>query len=419
MNRLKQEKIIVRKINFGDIYKLQKFYYTAYGFQARYRFPERWEWLYKNNPWIQEEQVNIYIAESLDKSILGHTGALNVPCKVLDNKIIISWSIDTIVLPEWRGKGIGKKLQITNQNNNELFASLSMSEANKKIKLQINGSLGPECILFIHFASFNHKNQYFSIYTKIKKVIPSFLAHLSTALLYPLVIVAFYWLRQKQKKASSENYNHVYNLKEKNAHFGREADIFWSEVRKRYNFAVERNSKYLNWRYASIPWCTFYSLEVRDKWNCILGQAIYRMTDEPEHEVGIITELMDKEADVEMLKVLVLEARDRLIKRGAKQVFIASSDTTHHKAIKKAGFLEISKNNLVYHYRKNLALFNSETSVLLTKGDQDWDQYPLARELSTLKTILILLRTEKKRIKKFITNWHQIVVLAINKNQRQ
>ncbi len=388
------DKISINKIEERDTNRIGSFYYTAFGSKARYKYPERWNWLYLNNPWKVNQSPHNYIAESLDGTIVGHTGTIRVPCKIFDASTILGWSIDTIVLNEWRDKGIGKQLQQTNQEDNHCFASLSMTAVNKRIKLKIGAKPGPSSFLFTHFASFNYKKQYKRINDKLRQHMPSIFTRSFSFMLLPLAGISFVLLRYLQNmKEKALKHNLV--LKEKIAGFDEESDDLWSEARERYDFAVERNKAYLNWRYKEIPWCDFYVLEVRNEKDKLLGQAVYRMEEPTVSFVGIITELIDREGDKNLMRVLALEARNQLIKKGANQIFIATSDMMQQQAIQEAGFLPIEKKTLIYHSSLNHQEINESTPALLTKGDQDWDRYATAQEMSAIRILINYIKIRK------------------------
>lgn len=113
------------------------------GFPNSYRYPERWEWLNLHNPFISDAfGIPEWIAV-LDGRIIGHTGAMIVPVKMSDGRVMAGWSIDTLVSSAARGLGIGKKLQAANQAAHPLFMSLEMTAVNRAIKKKLGAREGP------------------------------------------------------------------------------------------------------------------------------------------------------------------------------------------------------------------------------------------------------------------------------------
>ena len=86
----------------------------------------------------QDEGLPLWIA--LDGGrVVGQTGAMVEPIKFGDVKDKVAWSVDTYVLPEYRGRGVGRQLQQANQSHHRLFMSLAMSQGNRRIKTRLGG----------------------------------------------------------------------------------------------------------------------------------------------------------------------------------------------------------------------------------------------------------------------------------------
>ncbi len=126
----------VRQATLDDKPAIAEFLKVAYPDRHRYKFPERWEWQFENNPLRDrnrsgnpnEGKLPIWLAFDGER-IVGQTGAQVEPLKLGDKSVLVGWSVDTIVLPEYRRKGIGRRLQEANQSYHQVFMSLAMSDA--------------------------------------------------------------------------------------------------------------------------------------------------------------------------------------------------------------------------------------------------------------------------------------------------
>ena len=139
--------VIIRQANIDDKENLFKFYAKVYGELGQYKYPLRWEWLYQNNPYLDPKRIPIWIA-LINNKIVGHTGAMIVPCYIKGEYKLGGWSVDTIVTKEARGYGIGKRLQEANQAFNPIFMSLSYSVINLKIKTKLGALASKEFNLY-------------------------------------------------------------------------------------------------------------------------------------------------------------------------------------------------------------------------------------------------------------------------------
>lgn len=106
---------------------LEEFIVQAFAEHHHDKFPSRWHWLY-----LQPGAHSI-VAWDGDR-IVGHVGMMPLTAREFGRPVSGAWSVDTVVLPAWRGTGIGTQLQRAASRLTPLFISLWMSEANRRIK---------------------------------------------------------------------------------------------------------------------------------------------------------------------------------------------------------------------------------------------------------------------------------------------
>jgi len=345
--------IKVRRAEFQDIEKLEKFYYQAYGEKATYKYPDRWNWHFRDNPYKEKDKLPVYIAENDKGAIVGHTAAGKVRCKIFEKSVDLGWSVDTIVLPEIRGMGTGKLLQKFNQEDHTLFASLSMTDANKHIKLKQGSKEGPSTKLYVRMLSFEK-----TFTSRIVSIVQG----------------------SKKNKSTSP----LFDISEpESANFGEADSALWKQLRERYEFAVERDAIYLNWRYKEQPFTAHYCCRAFDKNGALKGIIVYRMTEENKPKGAVILELMGDVTNAIIFKDLIAAAENHIKSSGATQVQIAVSDAIIEKAVQNCGFIKIEDKPLVIFGADELTGRLSERSLsMLTKGDQDWDEFPRATMFS-------------------------------------
>jgi hypothetical protein len=359
--------ISVRRIEKTDEANLKEFYYLAYGERAKYKYPERWNWQFKENIFNKTDKIKVYIAENSQGNIIGHTASSIVPVKILNNSVIMGWGVDAIVSSEFRGLGIGKMLQKINQDEHEFFASLSMSDANKHIKIKLGASLGPSVNIYVKQLIFDR-----NFTSRLLKII---------------------------QKSKPYNYNSGLSIiGPKNACFNQDDTILWNKIRNNYVFAVERNAEYLNWRYKKQPWTEHNCFKAYDKNNELVGTIIYRKTTETKPNGVVILELIGERKHPFIFHILIEKILNHLIKENIYQVHIAVSDPVIDNIIQTKGFIKVGENTLIYKYKDKKISKNSIS--MLSKGDQDWDQYPLARNYSTYG----IIRNLKKEYKFYHIN---------------
>ncbi len=94
----------INKISEVDINKLSDFYKKTY-FQRYKSLTNNWRWWYRSG--LNESEPIIL---SLDDKIIGQAAYLPTELNVLGKKIPAIWFQDYAVLPEFKGKGLGKLL---------------------------------------------------------------------------------------------------------------------------------------------------------------------------------------------------------------------------------------------------------------------------------------------------------------------
>ena len=371
--------VTVRHAKLEDACGLEQFYYRAYGERARYKYPERWNWHFRDNPWRDNDRLPVYVIEAPDGQIVGCTASIRVPCKIFDNQIKLGWSVDTIVVPESRGMGAGKILQKINQDDHPAFASLSMNAINRRIKLKLGAVLGPSTKVYIKLLKFD----------------------LNVSILTPLYAFGYAIVRllKSFKKSGNNDIGHWKIDGPGHAVFSNAETELWQKIRNRYDFAVERNADYLNWRYRDQPWTKYYCCRAYDAEGQLGGIAVYRIAEETGLKTAIITELMGiNSGDSSIFYTLLRSVEKNIVRLGGTQIQVATSDQLIEDAIEQSGYLRIDLKNLVINGPKNIiGKINLQTTAMLTKGDQDLDQYPLAHYISPIGLIKKWIKVYSKQ----------------------
>lgn len=106
---------------------IRQFIASAYALNAEFKYPERWRWCY------EQRGGHSFLAWH-GSQIVGHVGAMPVVVRCGTREMDALWSVDSFVLPEHRGRGIGKRLQQSASVFGPLFMSVWMSERNWHIK---------------------------------------------------------------------------------------------------------------------------------------------------------------------------------------------------------------------------------------------------------------------------------------------
>jgi len=382
--------IIIRQTAAEDRSALVEFFNLA--FPGQHRYPERWEWLYKNNPFLPAG-FGVPSWTALDgERIIGHTGAMLVPVTFRGQTVLAAWSVDTYLLPEARGCGVGKALQAANQHAHRLFMSLEMSPVNRAIKKKLGGEDGPATALFYRPLKV--------LYQQVSEEVTNGLQHRfgRVGTMIALAgsvggwqILCRYLDRQISRRDTACPFSsRHFSLMPVSGRFGDAADELWSRVRERYTFAVERTSCYLNWKYFEQPFMPHQSYYVVEG-DTVQGLLVLRCgnpADEP--PLGVISECYLVHPTAERYQELVAMALELLVEQGVVGIWAASADEVLESVLASQGFFSLRREPMVLHSAEGIPAPGQP--ALLSKGDHDWDQYPNLRQPSVQQLVSLAMR---------------------------
>lgn len=402
----------VRQATLDDKPAIAEFLRAAYPDRHQYKFPDRWEWQFENNPFrdrIQsgnpnEGKLPIWLAFDGER-IIGQTGAQIEPLKLGDQNVLVGWSVDTIVLPEYRRKGIGHRLQQANQSYHQVFMSLAMSDANRRIKTSLGaGEFSPLEVYELRVAVSTDR-----IRERLRRS-ETVLAPVATGVgLDRLVAKAtttlarFRWRQAKRRerelaKASAE----VAAIREIER-FDERFDELWSQVRGHYDMCVERTCGYLNWKFCDQPHARYrrFAALVDD---AVVGYVVLRVCTQPEPPLGVIADLVTHDNDESVCRELLVFAVDQLRQAGVEKVRVASTLVHIRQALQSLGFRRIRTYTPMCHISEELRAESGERkaggqeqrvesgdqssrvthhsplatchSTFFSLGDHDLDQFP-------------------------------------------
>lgn len=387
--------ITVRRAVPEDREAVFAFSKLAYPDRWQYKVPERWQWEYVDNPFLPDDRLPVWIAVDEDEhKVIGQTCAMVEPLKLGDVITRVGWSVDTFLLPTYRGQGIGFQLQKANDEGNPVFMSLSMSGANRRIKAGL-GSVPLEPVMsYTRLARFTPDSMRAAAVHRLAKGRTRLSRLISAAMRVTMVdrlsagLLNLGLDNRSARQLGRPSDPSAGGLRfEPVSSFGAEIDRLWDELSPNYYAAVTRTSQYLNWKYVQQPFVKYTRL-LALRGDTVCGYLIYRVGQPPERRVGILADFLIDPRDTAGLRALLAEGVRRLHADGAKDISAASTLSVYQKALVSLGFHPVKEVFAMFHCKPGpadeLSGVNCEQAVepgswLLGRGDHDWDQYPLAK----------------------------------------
>ncbi|MFQ5615763.1 MAG: GNAT family N-acetyltransferase [Anaerolineales bacterium] len=364
------ETIAIRQATLADKPIIFDFLRIAYAGRSAFKFPHRWEWEFERNPFWEGEGLPIWIAvDEGSGRVVGQSCALVEPLVIGGRECGVGWGVDFYVLPDFRGRGIGTKLQAANSAGNEVFMSLSMAQSAQRIK----ASLGMQSLSPVPaFTKIVEHSPESVLETLGKRV-----SFAPASILRGLRIHT--WLANRLTKRDAHfDQQHRQTRDpairiECRETFGDEINILWNALSPKFSALVRRDSEYLDWKFSQQPHMHHEKFVARQDGE-IRGYVILRRARPPERNAGIVVDMFAAPSDEAVIRALLLHAIQRFREQDVAYIAAASSVPAYQKSLRRLGFEQTKM--VTPMVRAGVAV--PHEGWLLGKGDHDWDQYPLA-----------------------------------------
>ncbi len=357
----------------ADRPQIFEFIRRAYPEKWRYKIPERWEWEFRANPFLKPDELPIWIAVTPDGQVVGQSCALIEPLRLGNTIGRVGWSVDTYMLPDFRGQGLGYQLQQANDAAHEVFMSLSMSAANRRIKAAL-GSI-PIQPVTEYVKTLRHEPE-----GALAAVLGGGKGKRTDRLglgraLASLLTIRRAMLDMRLLRAASKEIQ-ISPAPE----FDAAVDDLVEQLGQRFNAMVIRNHQYLNWKYVRQPHLN-YTRYLAYRGSALCGYVIVRQAEPPEPNIGILADLVCLPKDRTALHALLAAVLAHFRRTEVSVIKAATTAPEYAAALDQFGFRKAGEVSPMFHCRSSrldCAAAVQPDSWLLSKADHDWDQYPNA-----------------------------------------
>lgn len=372
---------IIRQALLSDKIGIWEFIKKAYGDSACFKIPDRWNWEYLENPWVQKntKYLPIFLAIK-DGEIAGQLCAVLSDIKIGDEIHHVAASCDLIVLPRWRGEGIAQRLIQAVAEHYRIYYTISCSGTTRRIfdRIEKDGYRKYRAIpTYRRLVKVNEQSVLEFIIMKTRKHdwwyrIARKGIWIGMHKIISLIANAAIKCRDLIERIRGGYYaSEIMEVQR----FGGEIDCLWEKEKNKFRVIIKRDQQYLNWRFSAnsgLNYRKFISWKDKEA----RGYMVVREPDAIELDVGIIADLFAAPEDKETINGLIHHA----IKFFGKSVTVIEcpiSQLEYQHALKRGGFLEMEKTVPIYFCNdsgiKNM-LREMEDKWFISKADQDWDQ---------------------------------------------
>ena len=295
----------------------------------------RWEWQHRRNPNNPTGVPGIWVARE-GPTIVGQYQTLPVRVSLKGMEVDGAWGTDALVAPERDAQGVGEALVRTWDRHTGAALALGVSAESRQLLEKL------------HWPAPNLIPCLVKPLTRRALRLPNWpvaINRLVSALTLPVVRIVS---RSRPLRAECEPIRR----------FDSSFTALWDRLAPQFDFAVRRDSAYLNWRYIEPPHVR-YSVVALKREGDVHGYAVYRHRHEPLGRVTMLVDFLVAPDDLSGLKTLL-----RWVDREAR-----AEDTDKVRCyVMHAGFRRILRRNGYFQVKSSLEVSVKVNAVQVPRG---------------------------------------------------
>jgi GNAT superfamily N-acetyltransferase len=345
--------IVIERMQMRDMDAVLSFLARSYPDNPRHSDPNFWAWHFLKPPAADDASPAVWLAKS-GHQIAGQMAGLPVELFIDGEKRNALWALDFIVDPEFRRRGIGKKLALAMEADFPYLLGVNTDEQHAPALLQ---SLG--WVKVARIPRFHRLLYPGNAVREIARVRP--LRKTVNVLSAPM----------RRRRVGTAGAADIRVIEGFNELF----DRFWETAASQWPCAVGRNKSYLDWQFRRQPGKRF-DVIARFDGNRVLGYAVQFFRKPDANGVIAKAAISDlcygPERPVETVDLLIDAAVELAIKRKAGGLVTDATDKLLQERLKKLGFWPIkSPLQLMAKVPENADTVYDIQNWYLTRGDSD------------------------------------------------
>ncbi len=346
----------IKQFELSEQDALLSFLRVAYPGEPLKGDPTFWKWHFLENPHASPGDVPLWIVKNVDE-VVGQMAAIPVKLKVGEEEKLALWIIDFILLPEYRGQKLGKRLmQLARDEYCPTMIALGYNEQS-------------EAVLRSHkWKPLGSINRYHRLLfpgdavREISRLAPA--RHLANLLYAPF--------RPRLSKLAQRNGEGALRLV---TQFDSSFDELWLDASAQWPCAVVRGASFLEWQYLKQPGKKFDVLGYYEK-DRLLGYVVLFFRKAEAHGIlpkAAITDLCYSANNSEaVIDNLLQGALGLAIERRAGGLVTDVLDARVERRLRQLGFWRIkAAPPFMVGAVERQDLMYERNNWFLTRGDSD------------------------------------------------
>jgi GNAT superfamily N-acetyltransferase len=373
--------VTIRQGKYEDLAAIHAFLRESFGALAPFKAEHRWRWQFAESPYqlCPPDRIPVWIAVDGDRVV----GQIAVqPAAVMINRSVhpAGWMVDVMILPAYRGRGLGNRLHDAVAQDVPILLMLTMAPATRRMAARGGGINLGDAWQFSRWVRLRPDDIRRYLLRRLENH-----PRLRGVVRFGCDVLFFHWifaalanLAISVGEAVSKRRGIVRDITEIER-FGPEIDELWQSVAHRFDALSVRDTRYLNWRFGNCPDLR-YRRFVAKAGDRIVGYSVLRRTEPVELRLGVITDMFAAPDDTATLTSLLDHAL-RHFGTDVASIECVTSRLEIARLLRARGFFRTRATTATGVFadeglRAQVGLLRG--GWFFTKGDHDWDQIQVA-----------------------------------------
>jgi GNAT superfamily N-acetyltransferase len=348
------DNVQVKQFELSDQDAVLAFLRVAYSDDPRKSDPAFWKWHYLENPYTSLDDIPLWIVKDGER-VVGQAATILVELKVGDETRQGIWILDFILLPEYRGQKLGKRLLQLARETYPTMMALGFNDASGNVLRSLE---------WVPMGAINRYQRLLFPGHGLKELA-------ALAPLRGLVNLGYAALRPGSRETAARG---NYTIREVSG-FDGSFDDLWRRASERYACAVARGSSFLEWQFLRQPGKKFDVLGLYEG-SRLVGYSVlfFRKPDRGNAppKAAITDICYDSSSPEEIIDELLKAALRLSLERRAGSLVTDVRDPKVEERLRQLRFFQIKKSPpfMVYSPSQRELMYEPQ-NWFLTRADSD------------------------------------------------